>query len=105
MATFKDISVDDDDGDLLFSPITGDFVISPSNMEDIDNILLSFLGAYKEFPLVGVGLQAYQSGSGVQPVLKTVINTQLVADGFTDVTVVFDKTNPDNINVNAIRNQ
>lgn len=44
----------DDDGDLLIA--NGDFVVGPSDNQHIRDILVSFQGEWKQFPLIGAGI-------------------------------------------------
>lgn len=51
----------DDNGDLLIKD--GDFVVGPSDNQHIQDILQSFQGEWKQFPLTGAGiLQATNTG-------------------------------------------
>lgn len=44
----------DDDGDLLIQD--GDFVVGTSDNQHIRDILVSFQGEWKQFPLIGAGI-------------------------------------------------
>ena len=79
MANVKDIRIDEQ-FNLQIS--AGDFVVSESDQDHINIILNSFVGSYKEFPLVGFGLIAYQSSPVNQQVLARGITIQLNADGY-----------------------
>lgn len=76
---FKDIKLDDD-GDLLI--VNGDFVIDFSDQQNVEDIIDAFVGSYKEFPALGVGIKAYQGSSGQEQKLEQAIKLQLQADGF-----------------------
>ena len=61
----------------------GDFQITESNDQNIEDILYSVPGYWKESPLVGVNLYYFLNSSGKQQEMKNIINTQLTSDGFT----------------------
>ena len=78
MATFQDFQLDDN-GDLNI--VNGDFVVAPSDPQHIFDIIASFQGEWKEFPLVGVGIMQFlksQNGG----VAINAIKQQLQADGY-----------------------
>lgn len=68
------------DGDLVFSG--GDLKIDFSDKQHIQDIINSNTGWWKQFPLVGVGIQYYLNSSGLQQQLEREIKIQLVADGY-----------------------
>ena len=69
----------DEDGDLLIQ--NGDFVIGNSDNQNVEDIISSFAGEWKEFPFVGVGLIQYLKSQDGQKATN-IIKTQLQADGF-----------------------
>jgi hypothetical protein len=71
----------DDNNDLLIS--NGDWAIGDSDMQHVQDLLLSFPGHYKNSPLSGVGLPAYQNGIMDRTIERT-IKVALEADGATD---------------------
>lgn len=75
----KDITLDDT-LDLLID--NGDFKISDSDMQHIQLICITDLGHWKQFPLLGVGIEKYIASSGQTDALKRSINIQLAADGY-----------------------
>jgi hypothetical protein len=81
MAAAKDLKLDDD-GDLYINPNTGDVEIDFSDKQHIKDILTANVGWYKQFPLVGVGIQNYLNSSGMQQQLEREIKIQLTADGY-----------------------
>jgi hypothetical protein len=93
----------DSDGDLLIE--NGDFKIGPSDEQHIEDIISAYLGWWKEFPSVGVGIKQYQAGSGVEQTIEREIKLQLKADGYTvdRPSVEFDSSGRLVINPNAIR--
>ena len=78
---FTDIQ-SDDDGDLFIDPNANDFVISPSDQQHISDIIISFVGWWKQFSLVGVGLSSFLNSSGREQELERLISLQLQADGY-----------------------
>ena len=79
MAMAKDIDLTDD-LDLVIN--NGDFVIAESDQNHIVNICKAYLGGYKEFPLLGVGIDQYIASAGTQQILKRAISVQLESDNF-----------------------
>lgn len=80
----QDIQLDDD-GDLLIR--NGDFVIGPSDNQHIQDLINASVGWWKEFPLVGVGIENYQGSSGAQQQLERSIKVQLEGDGYSLPTI------------------
>lgn len=81
MAKATDIKLDND-GDLYIDPNTGDLKIDLSDKQHIKDIINSNVGWWKQFPLVGVGVQYYLNSSGFQQQLEREIKIQLTADGY-----------------------
>jgi hypothetical protein len=79
MANVKDIGLSED-----FELISknGDFFIEDSDQNHIALILKSYLGAFKEFPLVGLGIDYYIASSGNKEVIKRNMTVQLNNDAF-----------------------
>jgi len=75
----KDFALDEN-GDLLI--INGDFVIEDSSNQNIEDILNSYKGYYKEFPFLGVGIFSYIRSTGRVLEMKNLIKLQLESDGF-----------------------
>jgi hypothetical protein len=102
MATSNDLQLDTL-GDLIIR--NGDFVISPSNNQNVLDIIVSAAGWWREYPTCGVAIANYQSGSGQQQQLQSNIRLQLIADGFQVISV---KAIPNNeqftISANVNRN-
>jgi hypothetical protein len=78
MADAKDIKLTENDLEIQ----NGDFVISKSDQQHIEDIVDAFQGYYKEFPLLGVGIRQFINASGVQAELQTNIQLQLESDGY-----------------------
>ena len=79
MAMVKDIDLETD---LDLKIIDGDFVISDSDQNHVINILKAYLGGYKQFPLIGVGIDYYLASAGTQQVIKRNITVQMESDGY-----------------------
>jgi hypothetical protein len=79
MATAKDIDLTDE---LDLRVENGDFKIAESDQNHIINLCKAYLGGYKQFPLVGVGIDLYIASGGTQQILKRSISVQLESDGF-----------------------
>lgn len=75
----KDIDLETD---LDLKIIDGDFAISDSDQNHVINILKAYLGGYKQFPLVGVGIDYYLASAGTQQVIKRNITVQMESDGY-----------------------
>src|ERR1700757_5119394 len=69
--------------DLVIDANLNDFVIAESDNQHLYDIINSFPGWWKEFPQVGVGIQAYVNSSGRQQELARNMRVQLEADGYT----------------------
>lgn len=82
MAKAQDIRLTET-GDLFINPNTGDFQISESDVRHVEDIIQSYKGDWKEFPLVGVGIRRFSASAGNFQRLTRVIKTQLAADGIT----------------------
>lgn len=79
MAMVKDIELNDE---LDLTIENGDFKISESDQTHVINIIKSSTGAFKQYPLVGVGIDYYIASSGTQQVIKRNITVQMEADGY-----------------------
>lgn len=84
----KDILLNEN-GDLKI--VKGDFVIDDSDNQEIEALLISVKGEFKEFPLVGADIgRLIKSRSGQTKALKE-IKTQLINDGFDEDAIDIDK--------------
>ena len=104
MAIYKDFLLDDD-GDLAIA--NGDFKVGKSDQQHVEDIIESYSGWWKEFPLLGVGVQNYLNSTGNNQQLARNIIVQLVSDGFTCSNPIIS-LNPDGtftINPNATRDE
>lgn len=75
----KDILLDDSN-DLIIQ--NGDFKVEESDQQHIQLIIESWIGSWKQFPLVGVGITNYKNSAGQSIALKRSIAVQLEADGY-----------------------
>lgn len=89
----------DKDGDLLI--INGDIVIGDSDATDVELLMGSFKGEWKENPLTGVEAPTMLKKRNGLARLKKEANQQLRANGFTNVTVT---RSGEDLNINADRN-
>jgi hypothetical protein len=80
MAANFDLSTINDD--LYINPLTGDFTISNSDENHIQDNIISFPGWWKQYPQDGIGIFAYQNSSGQEQELARVIKQQLTLDGY-----------------------
>jgi hypothetical protein len=60
----------------------GDFYISESDQDHIIVILQSGLGSFKEYPLVGVGIEQYLASPYSSGTIYTYMKQQLETDGY-----------------------
>lgn len=68
--------------DLFINPNTGDFDFVPSDNQHIRDILGSYPGWWKEFPLVGVGIGILLKAKVNAQKVEALIKQQLEADGY-----------------------
>lgn len=93
----------DTDGDLLIE--NGDFSVGESLPQEVEDILISFPGFWKEFPLVGAGVPEWLGSPGNGQKLARTITVQLINDG-KEVDALTTNMNADGtltINVNGIQ--
>lgn len=78
MANRKDILLNDS-GDLFAK--SGDFVVNESDVQHVQQLLVSHPGEFKEVPMIGVGLRSEQLAV-MSGELRRVIQKGLAADGY-----------------------
>lgn len=71
----------DDDLDLTIDS-SGDFKLTESDYQSSVLILNTFVGAWKNHPICGMGIVRYLGSSGTQLEIRREISVQLQADGF-----------------------
>ena len=71
----------------------GDFVLADSDQQSVQDIINAYKGNYKEFPLIGVGIDTYRNSTPDESELQSIVKKQLEADGFTvnSVTIIDKK--------------
>jgi hypothetical protein len=72
----------DDTGDLLITT-TGDFSAGDTTLQEVQDIIMSYPGWWKEFPLAGCAAPNYINSPGAGQQLSNSINQQLKLDGKT----------------------
>jgi hypothetical protein len=71
----------DEEGDLKI--VNGDFSVEFSDEDHVEDILLSSLGHWKQFPLLGVEIEKQIStNQNQQQIIKRKIQQQLKSDGY-----------------------
>ena len=94
---FHDILLDSDQE--LVATAAGDFRTGDASNNLIKYIIVSHIGNWKEFPLVGVGISSYLNSNVTAEEIESVIKTALAADIFKNP-VVDASDFPSTINVN-----
>ena len=92
----------DNNNDLQFA-VNGDFSVGDSTLQEVENIIMSYPGWWKQFPLVGCAAPNYIGSPGVGQQLSNSINQQLKLDRKT-VTSLSASLNADGtltINING----
>tara|TARA_B100000767_G_scaffold254927_1_gene260695 strand:- start:155 stop:457 length:303 start_codon:yes stop_codon:yes gene_type:complete len=78
-----------ENNDFFIDPVKGDFLITDSDTQHVQDIINSFAGWWKEFPTIGVGIKKYLGATGGVQVVKRAIKIQLKSDGYrTDKIIV-----------------
>ncbi|WP_348814061.1 hypothetical protein [Flavobacterium maritimum] len=78
----------DDNGNMLIA--NGDFVIGDSEAQDVELLIKSSKGAWKEHPLTGVGIAQLIKSKATEVRIKRDINEQLMLDGFINIDIDID---------------
>tara|TARA_R110002153_G_scaffold260539_1_gene420598 strand:+ start:83 stop:385 length:303 start_codon:yes stop_codon:yes gene_type:complete len=76
----KDLKLENND--FFIDPVKGDFLITDSDTQHVQDIINSFANWWKEFPTIGVGIKKYLGASGGVQVVKRAIKIQLKSDGY-----------------------
>jgi hypothetical protein len=74
-----------DDGDMTIA--NGDFLIGDSEAQDVELLITSSKGAWKEHPLTGVGIDQLVKTRSTEVRIKRDINEQLTLDGFINIDI------------------
>jgi hypothetical protein len=81
----KDIIIDTEEGDLIFT--NGDLTVKNSDEQHAILVVNTMAGAWKQYPVCGVGIAQYLGSTGKALELKRNMSVQLIADGFSNVEV------------------
>ena len=81
-----DLRLDEEDGDLYVNA-SGDVEFIDSTEQNIEDILISNPGSFKEFPFIGVGIQQYQNSDIANVDLTRLIKLGLEADNFQNIEI------------------
>lgn len=100
MAIFKDIILDAE-GD--FSISNGDIFFGESDSQHVDHILLTDLGQFRQFPMLGVGIARLINGSINKIELSQKIRLNLESDNYNVSSVNVEDANKLSINIDANR--
>ena len=92
---FQDFLLDDE-GDLLIQ--NGDFIVGSSDVQHVEDIINSFVGEWKQYPILGVGLLRYLNSENAQQA-STNIKQQLQSDGYSLQSVSVNIDSDNNLNV------
>ena len=101
LVIFQDIQLNAQRNDILIEG--GDFVIAPSDKQHQYLILKTVNGDWKQYPLVGVGLDYYMASSGMEQIIQRIITVQLTGDGYKVISITTNPNQPSTYNINAIR--
>ncbi len=89
----------DPGNDLLIT--TGDFTIGDSTLQEVQSIVMSYPGWWKEFPLVGCAAPNYLNSPGTGQKLSNTINQQLKLDGKTVTSLSASKNTNGTLTINV----
>jgi hypothetical protein len=80
----------------------GDFNFIESEQQETDLLLNTFIGNWKQYPLVGIGILNYLAGPISSNQLETLIKEQMIADGFTVQSIDVKGSTLDSIKINVL---
>lgn len=89
--------IQDTVGDLQI--IDGDFSIGFSDVQHQQDIIGSYPGEWKQFPLVGVGINDFVGSTGKKSTAENQIRQQLIADGYKINRVIVDLQTAGKMNI------
>jgi hypothetical protein len=82
MAKAKDLKLDKNNGDFVWTT-DGDLLVGDSDQDHVQSIIESYVGHWKEFPLVGVGIERYIKSPSKRLIdLQREIKIQMQGDGY-----------------------
>ncbi|MCD6017286.1 MAG: hypothetical protein K0S53_407 [Bacteroidetes bacterium] len=104
MANVQDINIT---SDFDIEIKDGDFNIVDSDPNHIELIIKCNVGAYKEYPLVGFGIDYYLASNGTEQLIKRNLSVQLKADNYQVNEIKINKGTGNNVEyfVDALRIQ
>lgn len=88
----------DEDGD-VFIGANGDFGRLPSDKVHVSDIVNSFPGWWKQFPLLGARLRAYINSTGKNDEITRNININLQSDKYKNVSVKIKSLDISNVDI------
>jgi len=80
--------------------VNGDFVLAESDAQHIEDTIRAFPGTWKQFPLEGVGIGAYQFSPMEKQALQKSIRLQLTADGYSVGNPIIEMDSSGNVLIN-----
>jgi len=90
-----------EDFDLIIE--NGDFRVADSDQNHVLLIIKTFLGSFKQFPLVGMGIDQELASTGRQQVIKRNMRVQLNNDGYQVNNITLRDNATYDLNVERIR--
>lgn len=99
MALVKDVLID---SSYDLQVVNGDFVVKPSDQQHVQLIIITAMGEWKQFPLLGVGIEQFINAPASLQQLSKGIQLQLQSDNYTVKTLKV--LGPTQIFVDGIRN-
>ena len=100
MAIFKDI-ITDSTNDLIIE--NGDFKLNESDSQHVEHIITADKGQFRQWPLIGVGINRLINGSINPQALKQVVKLNLESDNYNVRLIEVDSIDKLSINVDAQR--
>ena len=100
MAIFKDIIVDQT-GDLEI--LNGDIFVNESDSQHLEFIITADKGQFRQFPLIGVGIRRFSSGTFDAQAIRQAIKLQLESDGYNVRKVSVSNNGTGQIEIDATR--
>jgi hypothetical protein len=100
MAIYTDI-ITDSTNDLIIE--NGDFKLNESDSQHVEHIITADKGQFRQWPLIGVGINRLINGSINPQSLKQVIKLNLESDNYNVRLIEVDSIDKLSINVDAQR--
>ena len=80
----KDIQITDS---FALAIANGDFPVVESDQQHVALIFKTYVGHWREYPLVGVGIDTYMNGIGLEAAIKRNGRVQMENDGYRKVEI------------------